>query len=89
MTEQKTSPLQGLRVIDAATVIAGPTIGMLMGDFGADVIKVEHPRGDVLRETGQKKDGVGLWFKMANRNKRCVTLNFSHEKGQALFKELV
>tara|TARA_R110002124_G_scaffold52025_2_gene150035 strand:- start:26163 stop:27368 length:1206 start_codon:yes stop_codon:yes gene_type:complete len=89
VTEQKTSPLQGLRVIDAATVIAGPTIGMLMGDFGADVIKVEHPRGDVLRETGQKKDGVGLWFKMANRNKRCVTLNFSHEKGQALFKELV
>ena len=89
MTEQKAPPLKGLRVIDAATVIAGPTIGMLMGDFGADVIKVEHPRGDVLRETGQKKDGVGLWFKMANRNKRCVTLNFSHEKGQALFKELV
>ena len=89
MTEQKAPPLKGLRVIDAATVIAGPTIGMLMGDFGADVIKVEHPRGDVLRETGQKKDGIGLWFKMANRNKRCVTLNFSHEKGQALFKELV
>lgn len=89
MTEKKAPPLKGLRVIDAATVIAGPTIGMLMGDFGADVIKVEHPRGDVLRETGQKKDGVGLWFKMANRNKRCVTLNFSHEKGQALFKELV
>ncbi len=89
MTEKKAPPLKGLRVIDAATVIAGPTIGMLMGDFGADVIKVEHPRGDVLRETGQKKDGVGLWFKMANRNKRCVTLNFSHAKGQALFKELV
>jgi crotonobetainyl-CoA:carnitine CoA-transferase CaiB-like acyl-CoA transferase len=89
VTEQKAPPLKGLRVIDAATVIAGPTIGMLMGDFGADVIKVEHPRGDVLRETGQKKDGIGLWFKMANRNKRCVTLNFSHEKGQALFKELV
>lgn len=89
MTEKKAPPLKGLRVIDAATVIAGPTIGMLMGDFGADVIKVEHPRGDVLRETGQKKDGVGLWFKMANRNKRCITLNFSHEKGQALFKELI
>jgi formyl-CoA transferase len=86
---KKAPPLRGLRVIDAATVIAGPTIGMMMGDFGADVIKVEHPRGDVLRETGQKKDGVGLWFKMANRNKRCITLNFSHEKGQALFKELI
>jgi crotonobetainyl-CoA:carnitine CoA-transferase CaiB-like acyl-CoA transferase len=89
VTDQKAPPLKGLRVIDAATVIAGPTIGMLMGDFGADVIKVEHPRGDVLRETGQKKDGIGLWFKMANRNKRCVTLNFSHAKGQALFKELI
>jgi crotonobetainyl-CoA:carnitine CoA-transferase CaiB-like acyl-CoA transferase len=85
----KASPLDGLRVVDASTVIAGPTIGMLMGDFGADVIKVEHPRGDVLRNTGYQKDGVGLWFKMANRNKRCVTLNFSTEKGQEVFKKLI
>ncbi len=89
MTEPKKTPLEGLRVIDASTVIAGPTIGMIMGDFGADVIKVEHPRGDVLRNTGYLKDGVGLWFKMANRNKRCITLNFSNEKGQELFKELI
>jgi crotonobetainyl-CoA:carnitine CoA-transferase CaiB-like acyl-CoA transferase len=81
--------LTGLRVIDAATVIAGPTIGMLLGDFGADVIKVEHPRGDVLRVTGHQKDGIGLWYKMANRNKRGVTLNFSTEKGQELFKGLI
>lgn len=87
--DTKKTPLQGLRVIDASTVIAGPTIGMLMGDFGADVIKVEHPRGDVLRNTGYQKDGVGLWFKMANRNKRCVTLNFGAEEGQKLFKELI
>lgn len=87
--DSKTPPLKGLRVIDASTVIAGPTIGMLMGDFGADVIKVEHPRGDVLRVTGAQKDGIGLWFKMANRNKRCVTLNFGSEKGQELFKEMI
>ena len=87
--EAKATPRQGLRVIDASTVIAGPTIGMLMGDFGADVIKVEHPRGDVLRNTGYQKDGVGLWFKMANRNKRCVTLNLGAEKGQAIFKDLI
>ena len=87
--EGKASPLDGLRVVDASTVIAGPTIGMLMGDFGADVIKVEHPRGDVLRNTGYQKDGVGLWFKMANRNKRCVTLNFGTEKGQEVFKKLI
>ena len=88
-SDGKAPPLQGLRVIDAATVIAGPTIGMLMGDFGADVIKVEHPRGDPLRTTGYLKDGHGLWSKMTNRNKRAVTLNFSTPKGAALFKELI
>ena len=87
--EQKPFPLAGLRVVDASTVIAGPTIGMIMGDFGADVIKVEHPRGDVLRDTGAQKDGIGLWFKMANRNKRCITLNFGSDKGQELFKKLI
>ena len=52
--------LQGIRVLDASTVIAGPTIGMLLGDFGADVIKIEHPRGDVLRETGHQKQRWSL-----------------------------
>ncbi len=88
MTENKQA-LAGLRVIDAATVIAGPTIGMLLGDFGADVIKVEHPRGDVLRSTGALKDGIGLWFKMANRNKRCITLCLSKTKGAELFKQMI
>ena len=89
MSGDNKKPLEGLRVIDAATVIAGPTIGMILGDFGADVIKIEHPRGDVLRNTGAIKDGVGLWFKMANRNKRCITLNFGSPRGQELMKELV
>ncbi len=89
MSEPNRPPIEGLRVIDSSTVIAGPTIGMLMGDFGADVIKVEHPRGDPLRNTGYQKDGVGLWFKMANRNKRGITLNFNTQRGQELFKSLV
>ena len=89
MTADKEPPLKGLRVIDVATVIAGPTIGMLMGDFGADVIKIEHPRGDVLRATGRQKDGVGLWFKMANRNKRAMTLNLSTPRGAEIFKQLI
>ena len=89
MTQQNKKALAGLRVIDAATVIAGPTIGMLLGDFGADVIKVEHPRGDVLRSTGAQKKGVGLWFKMANRNKRCVTLCLCKPKGAELFKDMI
>ena len=89
MAEPNRPPIEGLRVIDSSTVIAGPTIGMLMGDFGADVIKVEHPRGDPLRNTGYQKDGVGLWFKMTNRNKRGITLNFNTPRGQELFKSLV
>lgn len=89
MNVQKDSPLTGLKVIDAATVIAGPTLAMHLGDFGAEVLKVEHPRGDVLRYTGYQKDGVGLWYKMANRNKRGITLNFSKPEGQEIFKRLV
>ena len=85
----KKKALQGIRVLDASTVIAGVTIGMLLGDFGADVIKIEHPRGDVLRETGHQKNGVGLWFKMANRNKRCITMNFSTTEGAELLKKLI
>ncbi|MDE0941673.1 MAG: CoA transferase [Alphaproteobacteria bacterium] len=83
------TPLQGLKVIEAASVIAGPTIGMHLADFGADVIKIEHPTGDVLRTTGAQKDGVGLWFKMANRNKRLITLKLSNPDGQAIFKDLI
>ena len=55
----KKNALEGIRVIDAATVIAGPTIGMLLGDFGADVIKVEHPRGDVLRSPATRRTASG------------------------------
>ena len=54
-------PLAGLRVIDAAVLFAGPVISTLLADFGADVIKVEHPRGDALRTLGWQRDGVSLW----------------------------
>ena len=60
-----------------------------MGIFGADVIKIEHPRGDVLRATGHQKDGIGLRFEMANRNKRRITMNFSTTEGAKLLKELI
>jgi crotonobetainyl-CoA:carnitine CoA-transferase CaiB-like acyl-CoA transferase len=82
-------PLVGLRVLDCSTVIAGPTAAMVLGDFGADVIKVEHPRGDPLRTHGHAKDGHGLWWKILGRNKRCVTLNLSHPEGQVLMLRLV
>ena len=82
-------PLTDLRVIDASTVLAGPLIGQIIADFGADVIKVEHPRtGDSLRGHGAQKDGHGLWWKMVARNKRCVTLDLSRPEGAEVFLDL-
>jgi crotonobetainyl-CoA:carnitine CoA-transferase CaiB-like acyl-CoA transferase len=75
--------LSGIRVVDAATLFAGPTAAMFLGDFGADVVKVEHPkRGDPSRGHGQAKDGVGLWWKLLSRNKRTTAVDFSTEDGQ-------
>lgn len=81
-------PLAGLTVLDLATIYAGPLAATLLGDFGAEVIKVEHPRGDPLRTHGAQKDGVGLWWKQLSRNKRCITLNLSHPEGEALMRRL-
>ena len=59
-----TGPLAGVRVVEAANVVAGPTAGQVLADFGADVIKIEHPaRGDDLRHQGKQRNGVGLWWK--------------------------
>ena len=80
-------PLSGLRVVDCATLFAGPLIATLMADFGADVIKVEHPRGDPMRSMGWLKDGTSLLWAVASRNKRCITMNLSHPDGQSTFKD--
>ncbi len=82
-------PLEGLRVVDSATLFAGPVIASLMGDYGADVVKVEHPAGDGLRTLGWSKDGVSLWWAHVGRNKRCVTLKLSDPRGEELMKELL
>lgn len=89
MTDESQPPLSGLRVIDAATIFAGPLIATLLGDFGADVIKVEHPNGDPLRQTGYRKDDVPLWWKVVGRNKRGITLDLKQADGQDIFKRLV
>jgi len=81
--------LKGLRVIDCATLFAGPLIGTLMGDFGADVIKIEHPSGDPLRNMGAKKNGHGLWWKTSARNKRCIALDLKTADGAEIFKALI
>jgi crotonobetainyl-CoA:carnitine CoA-transferase CaiB-like acyl-CoA transferase len=85
----RTGPLAGMRVIDAATVYAGPLAATMLGDFGADVIKVEHPDGDSARTHGRSKDGVGLWWKVLGRNKRTVTAKLSTPEGRELFLDLV
>jgi crotonobetainyl-CoA:carnitine CoA-transferase CaiB-like acyl-CoA transferase len=89
MPDAGKGPLDGVTVLDLATIYAGPFAAMLLGDFGAHVIKVEHPRGDPLRTHGAQKNGQGLWWKQLSRNKRCVTLNLSVDRGQEILLKLV
>lgn len=82
--------LDDIRVLDIATLFAGPTAATIMADFGADVIKVEHPhRPDPARTHGQSKNGIGLWWKILGRNKSALTLDLSSPEGQEIFLELV
>jgi crotonobetainyl-CoA:carnitine CoA-transferase CaiB-like acyl-CoA transferase len=89
MTESPRMPLDGIRVVDMATLFAGPLVATFLGDFGADVIKLEHPRGDPVRLHGHTRDGINLWWKMLGRNKRAATLNLSTPGGPELLVELV
>jgi crotonobetainyl-CoA:carnitine CoA-transferase CaiB-like acyl-CoA transferase len=76
-------------VLDIATLFAGPLAATTLGDFGADVIKVEHPRmGDPSRSHGPSKDGVGLWWTLLSRNKRTVTCDIGTPDGAELLRQL-
>ncbi|GAA0579532.1 CaiB/BaiF CoA transferase family protein [Actinomadura livida] len=83
-----TDALSGVRVLDAATLFAGPLAATLLADFGAEVIKIEHPRGDPVRGHGAQRDGVGLWWKMLGRGKKAVTLYLGSPEGQELFRRM-
>src|SRR3954453_5451773 len=85
-TGQPRGPLTGIRMLDASTVYAAPITAMLLGDYGADVIKVEHPRGDPGRPPGWNREAHGLWWKVISRNKRTVTLDFGKPEGQDLLR---
>jgi crotonobetainyl-CoA:carnitine CoA-transferase CaiB-like acyl-CoA transferase len=77
-------------VVEAATLAAGPMAATYLGEFGAEVIKVEPPRaGDPLRTWGPRRDGIGLVWKSVSRNKRCVTLDLRTTEGQELFHDLL
>lgn len=82
-------PLEGIRVIELGTLIAGPFTGRLLGDFGAEVIKVEPPgKADPMRDWGKEKDGVHLWWPIQARNKKSITLNLREKEGQEVLKDL-
>jgi len=82
--------LEGLRVLDLATFVAAPVSATLLGEFGAEVIKVEQPgMGDDLRRLGRRMDGVSLWWLVEARNKKGITCNLRAPEGQALIKRLV
>lgn len=83
-------PLAGIRVIDASTVLAGPLACQILGDYGAEVIKIEHPeRPDPLRDHGPSKAGKGLWWTFTGRNKRCIGIDLGEAEGADLFCRLV
>jgi succinyl-CoA---D-citramalate CoA-transferase len=83
-------PLAGLRVVEFGQLLAGPYVGTLLGDFGADVVKVEAPPGgDPMRDWGRlRHNDHSLWWSVLARNKRSVTLNLRAERGQALAADL-
>src|SRR5690349_13749531 len=84
-------PLAGLRVIELGTLIAGSFCGQLLGDFGAEVIKVEPPgQGDPMRNWGREiTSGRSLWWPVVARNKKAITLDLRQNEGQSLLKDLV
>jgi crotonobetainyl-CoA:carnitine CoA-transferase CaiB-like acyl-CoA transferase len=82
-------PLEGIRVLDVSTILAGPLCCQILGDFGADVIKIEHPlSGDNMRGHGYQKDGTPLWWKEISRNKRTLGLDLRAADGAEAFRRL-
>jgi crotonobetainyl-CoA:carnitine CoA-transferase CaiB-like acyl-CoA transferase len=86
-----TGPLADLRVIDLSTVLAGPNCARYLADFGADVVKVERPDGDSLRNMAWRdpRDGTGLWWKLVNRNKRTIVLDIKDDADRDVLLRLV
>lgn len=90
MGNQWSGPLTGIRVVESATLAAGPLVGTTLGEYGADVIKVEPPgAGDPMRTWGDRQEGIGLVWKSISRNKRCVTCDLRQPEGQELFHQLL
>jgi crotonobetainyl-CoA:carnitine CoA-transferase CaiB-like acyl-CoA transferase len=91
MSTAPAGPLAGIRVVEVGTHVAGPFAGQLLGDFGAEVIKIEQPtEGDPMRQWGTvRPDGYSLWWEVLARNKKSVTLDLRQPEGQALARRLI
>ncbi|MFO7910045.1 MAG: CoA transferase, partial [Halomonas sp.] len=88
-SETRQLPLEGLKVLELGQLIAGPFATKMLGEFGADVIKIEPPgSGDPLRKWRLIEDGTSLWWHVQTRNKRSVALDLRSEEGQALVRQL-
>src|SRR6476659_1237596 len=82
-------PLTGVRILDLTTMISGPWATMILGDQGADVIKVEPPgKGDHIRSLGNRRNGLSAMFLNVNRSKRSVTIDLKSTAGVQLLKDL-
>jgi len=81
-------PLHGIKVVDCSTVFAGPATAAYLADFGAEVLKVEHPKGDHARFFEPVHESVSLWSKLVNRNKESITLDLHASEGQQIFRRL-
>jgi crotonobetainyl-CoA:carnitine CoA-transferase CaiB-like acyl-CoA transferase len=89
LTTKNTGPLAGIKVLELGTLIAGPFCSRMLGEFGAEVIKVESPDGgDPLRQWRVLKDGTSLWWSVQARNKKCITLNMKSQQGQEIARKL-
>ncbi|MEY2632939.1 MAG: hypothetical protein RIR00_1593, partial [Pseudomonadota bacterium] len=83
-------PLAGLKVIELGTLIAGPFCTRILAEFGAEVIKIESPKGgDPLRQWRKLHEGTSLWWYVQARNKQSLTLNLKHPAGRRIIEQLV
>ena len=88
-TATRTDALHGIRVIDFTIVMSGPMCTRMLADAGADVVKVESPEGDVVRQRPPLRGGISTYFASMNCGKRSVVVNLMHEEGRALVRKLI
>jgi len=89
MQSASEGPLAGLRVVDVGSIFAGPVVGAMLGDLGAEVIKIEPLKGDDVRRLGTQKNGIPLWWKLTARNKRVVSVDLSRDEGAQVMQRIV